>query len=378
MTVAATKSILAVNTGSSSVKFQLFADAPDLKLLAKGEVENIGSTPVFSATDEQTQRTEHKTLPVHSTCESALKLILKWNGEESGAWQVTSVVHRIVHGGSTFNASVMVTQDVMEKLRALIPFAPYHQPHNLAGIDIINKIKPEMPQIACFDTAFHYNHDALFTHYALPKTLRDKGIRRYGFHGLSYEWTAHTLRRDEPALAAGRVIAAHLGSGASVCGMLDGVSIDSSMGLTALEGLPMGSRCGNIDPGAVIYMIRGLGLSAEAAETMLYSESGLLGLSGLSGNVKLLQESDKPEAQFALDYFSLRTAQYIAQMAVALAGVDCIIFTGGIGEHSAPVRDSILARLAFLKPFAVHVIPANEERIMAMHARACLETHQRS
>jgi acetate kinase len=378
MAPAAKQSILAVNTGSSSVKFQLFADASDLTLLAKGEVENIGSTPVFSATDEQTQRTEHKTLPASCTYESALQCILDWTGYEIGNWQVTSVVHRIVHGGSTFRKSVMVTPDVMEKMKALSPFAPYHQPHNLAGIEIISKIKSEMPQIACFDTAFHSARDHLFTEYALPKKRRDQGIRRYGFHGLSYEWISHTLRRDEPALAAGRVIAAHLGSGASVCGMLNGTSIDTSMGLTALEGLPMGSRCGNLDPGALIYMIRNLGLSAEDAETMLYSESGLLGLSGLSGDVKVLQDSDKPEAQFALDYFSLRTAQFIGEMAVALGGVDGIVFTGGIGENSPIVRDKILARLAFLKPYAVHVIPANEERMMAMHAQACLETHKRS
>jgi acetate kinase len=203
--------------------------------------------------------------------------------------------------------------------------------------------------------------------------MRDKGIRRYGFHGLSYEWIAHALRQDDPALAAGRVIAAHLGNGASICAMRNGISIDTTMGMTALEGLPMGTRCGNLDPGALIYMIRDLGISADETEHMLYNESGLLGLSGSTNNVKILQENDDAEAQFALEYFSLKAAQFMGVMAVALGGVDGIIFTGGIGEHSAFIQEKILSRLAFMRPFEVRVIPANEERIMAMHARACLE-----
>ena len=272
-----------------------------------------------------------------------------------------------------FSKSVLITPDVIEKLKEFIPFAPLHQPHNLKAIAIINKFKPGLLQIACFDTAFHFRHDALFTEYALPETIRKAGVRRYGFHGLSYEWIAHSLRQDRPELAAGKVIAAHLGNGASICGMHNGLSIDSSMGMTAIEGLLMGTRCGNLDPGAVIYMIRDLKLSADETEHILYNESGLLGLSGATANVKILETSDKPEAQFALDYFALRAAQFIGQMAVALGGVDGIVFTGGIGENSALVRDKILARLPFMKPFEVHVIPANEERIMAMHAQACLE-----
>ncbi len=365
--------ILAINAGSSSVKFQLFAHTPDLTLLAKGEVENIDSAPSFWVIDEKTQLTEKKPFSSNCTYETAIQYILDWSSKENKAWLITAIAHRIVHGGVTFDRSALITPTVIEKLKELIPLAPLHQPHNLAAIEIISKIKPDIPQIACFDTAFHFGHDLLFSHYALPKKLRDKGIRRYGFHGLSYEWIAHTLCHNSPALAAGRVIAAHLGNGASICAMHNGVSIDTTMGMTAVEGLPMGTRCGNLDPGALIYMIRNLGMSADEAEHILYNESGLLGLSGLTNNVKLLQDSDTTDAQFAIEYFSLKAAQFMGQMAVALGGVDGIVFTGGIGENSAFVRDKILARLACMKPFEVHVIPANEERIMAMQTQVCLE-----
>ena len=216
----------------------------------------------------------------------------------------------------------------------------------------------------------------LFTEYALPQKIRDKGVRRYGFHGLSYEWIATVLRRDEPMLAQGRIIAAHLGNGSSLCAMRNGVSIDTSMGMTALEGLPMGTRCGNLDPGAVIYMIRELGFSPDEAEHCFYNESGLLGLSGQTNDVKTLQDSDTAKARFALDYFALKAAQFIGMMAVALGGVDGIVFTGGIGENSAFMCEKILGHIAFLKPFDVRVIPANEERIMAMHAQSLLNSFE--
>jgi len=367
--------ILAINAGSSSVKFQLFACTPNLELLAKGDVENIGGSPQFSAKDERTQQQENKALPSDCTDEGALQIILDWIHADGMDLHVLAAVHRIVHGGAVFGKSVLATPAVIEQMRELIPLAPLHQAHNLNAIEIMGRIKPGLAQIACFDTAFHFDHGPLFTQYALPKRVRDQGVRRYGFHGLSYEWIAHRLRQDDPALAEGRVIAAHLGSGASVCGMYKGVSIDSSMGMTALEGLLMGTRCGNLDPGALIYMIRDLGISAEEAEKVLYHESGLLGLSGWTNDVKLLEASDNPDAQFALDFFSLRAAQFMAKMAVALGGVDGIVFTGGIGEHSAFVRNKILSRLEFMKPFKVLVIPANEERIMAMHAAALLETN---
>jgi acetate kinase len=356
-----TGTILVINAGSSSVKFSLFENAAGLKLLTSGQVSGIGNTPIFSAGDDK------KTFAAGSTHEEALRYIFGWI-EERKYGAVAMAVHRVVHGGTLFRAPVRVTPEVLEKLRGLNSLAPLHQPHNLAAIDILKKLKPELPQIACFDTAFHAGHEPLFSLYALPQELADKGIRRYGFHGISYEWIAHVLRRDYPALAKGRVIVAHLGNGASLCAMKDGISIDTTMGMTALDGLPMGTRCGSLDPGAIIYMLRDLGIAADKAEHILYNDSGLKGISGISNDVKTLLESKDPKAAFALDYFSLHVAQFMGMMAVALGGVDGIVFTGGIGENAAPVRDNILQRLEFMKPYEVHVIPANEERMMAMHA----------
>lgn len=356
-----TGTILVINAGSSSVKFSLFENATDLKLLSSGQVAGIGGTPVFSASGDK------KTLQAGSTHEDALRSILGWI-EEHKHGAVVLAVHRVVHGGTLFHEPVRVTAEILEKLRGLNSLAPLHQPHNLAAIEILQKLKPELPQIACFDTAFHAGHEPLFSLYALPQELADKGIRRYGFHGISYEWIAHVLRRDYPALAKGRVIVAHLGNGASLCAMKNGISIDTTMGMTALEGLPMGTRCGSLDPGAIIYMIRDLGIAADQAEHILYNDAGLKGLSGISNDVKTLLDSKDPKAAFALDFFSLRVAQFMGMMAVALGGMDGIVFTGGIGENAAPVRENVLRRLEFIKPYEVLVIPANEERMMAMHA----------
>ncbi|HHY0177171.1 acetate/propionate family kinase [Legionella waltersii] len=372
--------ILVINTGSSSVKFQVFSIEPMLKLLARGKVNNLGSTPLFTATDEtrasQGQHVDKTELPADSTHENALHFILRWIETQNQNWQVSTVAHRIVHGGEHFKTSVRVNSEVMAQLWKLCPLAPLHQSHNLAAIKIISSLNPDLMQIACFDTAFHANHEPLFTEYALPQTMRDQGIRRYGFHGLSYEWIAHALRQNEPTLAKGRIIAAHLGNGASLCAMNNGISIDTTMGMTALDGLPMGTRCGNLDPGAVIYMIRELGLSPEAAESILYHESGLKGLSDWTYDVRLLQDSNEPKARFALDYFCMKTAQLMGMMAVALGGVDGMVFTGGIGENSSLIRDKILGQLAFLKPFESCVIPANEERVMAMHTLSILESNK--
>lgn len=372
-----TPSILVINAGSSSVKFQVFSRHPDLSLLASGKVSDLGGTPLFTATNKTTstqdKKVDKKSLPSNCTHETALGVILDWIKAQGRSWQVSVVAHRVAHGGVFFTKSVWVRQEVIEQLRRLCPLAPLHQPHNLAAIEIISKMKPDMPQIACFDTAFHANHEALFTEYALPQRICDKSIRRYGFHGLSYEWIAYTLQQNNPALAKGRIIAAHLGNGASLCAMHNGISIDTTFGMTALSGLPMGTRCGDLDPGVVIYLIRELGFSPDEVEHIFYNESGLLGLSGWTNDVKLLQESREQKAQFALDYFCLKGAQLIGMMAVALNGIDGIIFTGGIGENSVFVRENILRRLEFLKPFEMRIIAANEERIMAMHTLSLLE-----
>lgn len=376
MTHEANESILVINTGSSSVKFQIFLRHPSLQLLARGKINNLGD-PVFTAIDEtrasQDKQIDKTELSPDYTHEKSLQFILQWIEAQNQNWQISTVAHRIVHGGEHFKTSVRITPGVITQLRELYSLAPLHQPHNLAGVEMMNTIRPDIMQIACFDTAFHANHEPLFTEYALPQTMRDQGIRRYGFHGLSYEWIAHVLRRDEPVLANGRIIAAHFGNGASLCAMHNSASIDTSMGLTALDGLPMGTRCGNLDPGAVIYMIRDLGLSPEVVEDILYNKSGLMGLSDWTNDMFLLQSSNDPKAKFTVEYFCLRAAQLMGMMAVALGGVDGIVFTGGIGENSAIVRDNILRQVAFLQPFELRIIPANEERIMAMHTMSLLD-----
>lgn len=358
-----TGTILVINAGSSSVKFALFGTEKDLPLLAGGKVSAIGEAPVFMVADEK------KLLPAAATYEDALQAILQWIESHHAGWVIRAAGHRIVHGGNEFTRPVRLDETIIAKLRALSPLAPLHQPHNLAAVDVLAKLKPGLPQVACFDTAFHAGHTPLFSTYALPQDLRDKGVKRYGFHGLSYEWIAHVLKRDHPALAQGRVIAAHLGNGASLCALQNGKSVDTTMGMTALEGLPMGTRCGGLDPGALIYMIRDCGLSPDRAEHILYNQSGLKGLSGISNDVKTLLASPDPGARFALDYFALKVAQYMGMMAVALGGVDGIVFTGGIGEHAAPVRNAVLKYISFLEVKDTLVIPANEERIIAGHVK---------
>jgi acetate kinase len=365
-----TETILAINAGSSSLKFSIYEQHADLRLLASGVVTDVGGIPTFAVKVGDVKSNE--VLPITYTHKESVRHILGWI-EKRNLGAIAVVVHRVVHGGSQFKEPVIVTPEVMQQLYALTPLAPLHQLHNLAAIDILDKLNPGIPQIACFDTAFHAGHTPIFSCYAIPQNLTDKGIRRYGFFGLSYEWITHVMRRDHPTLAVGRVIVAHLGNGAGLCAMKDGVSIDTTMGMTALEGLPMGTRCGNLDPGAVIFMIRDLKISPDEVEHILYNDSGLKGMSGITNNVKHLEDSSDPKAKFALDYFSLRIAQFIGMMAVAVGGMDALVFTGGIGEHAAGIRQKTLQYLDFLKPFETLVIPANEEGIMAGHAFALMQ-----
>lgn len=361
-----TDTVLTINAGSSSVKFKLFAFTKDLAPLAEGKVSGIGTSAVFEAGGKK------QNISPGATHEAALRAIIEWVHAQKGGWRISAAAHRIVHGGTEFTAPVRINADVFHRLKQLCPLAPLHQPHNLAAVGIADSLLPQVPQIACFDTAFHAKHDPLFALYALPQELANKGVRRYGFHGLSYEWIAHVLRRDHAHLAKGRVIVAHLGNGASLCAMKNCQSVDTTMGMTALEGLPMGTRSGSLDPGAVLYMIRDLGMAPGAVEHVLYEQSGLKGLSGLTNDVAELLKSKDPRAKFALDYFALRAAQFMAAMAVSIGGVDGIVFTGGIGENAAPVREAIIHHLDFLGPLRALVIPANEECAMAMQALACL------
>jgi acetate kinase len=359
------KAILTLNAGSSSVKFRLFTFDAALSPLAGGRVVDIGGAPLFQARKEGGDE-QKQTLPARATHEDALAVIWEWlQMNRDASWDVSTVAHRIVHGGKRHDAPVLLTPDAVAYLEQLCPLAPLHQPHNLACVKILAGKNPDIAQYGCFDTAFHARRDKLFSTFALPASLRQKGVQRYGFHGLSYHWIAHCLRHDFPRLAAGRVVVAHLGNGSSLCAMKNGQSVDTTMGMTALEGLPMGTRCGSIDAGAAIYMQRSLGISLDRMEHILYEESGLKGLSGVSNDVKTLSSSDQESARFALAYFAMKTAQFIASMAVAIGGMDGLIFTGGIGENAANIRRAILDHLAFLPSFETHIIPANEERGMA-------------
>jgi acetate kinase len=364
------ETILVLNAGSSSIKFQVFR-LFDMNRLAGGQVSRIGGDAEFKASLAGGP-TESALLGKGADHATALSAVLAFIDRHDDGWRVAVVVHRVVHGGALYAAPVLATPDVMRDLEALIPLAPLHQPHNLAGIRAAEALVGAAPNVICFDTAFHARQEPLFQTFAVSKSLRDRHVRRFGFHGVSYQWIARTLANERPELANGRVVAAHLGNGSSLCAMRNGKSVDTTMGMTALDGLPMGTRSGAIDPGAVIYMQRALGMSAEDVETELYSRSGLLGLSSLTGDVRTLLDSNLPDARFALDYFTLKVAQYAAAMAISLGGIDALVFTGGIGEHAGSVRKAIVERLGFLGGFEVLVIPANEERMMAIDAYTLL------
>lgn len=366
------EAILTLNTGSSSLKFSIFGLTPELPFLLGGTVKDIGGKPTFSGQLQEGVKAFTESLPDKATHEDAVVHVLHWIDQQEKSWTLAAAAHRIVHGGRRYHAPTLIDAEAMRYLHSICPLAPLHQPHNLAGIEILSQKAPELPQYGCFDTAFHTTHDPLCATYALPASVRDKGVQRYGFHGLSYEWLANQLKTDAPALYAGRVVAAHLGNGSSLCALKGGKSVDTTMGMTALEGLPMGTRCGNIDAGAVFFMQRTMGLSVDECERVLYNDSGLKGLSGVSNDVKTLLDSQDPQAAFALDYYAFKVAQQIATMAVSIGGLDAVVFTGGIGENAAPVREKILAHLKFLPPFEVRIIAANEERNMARIASALL------
>jgi acetate kinase len=305
---------------------------------------------------------------------------------------VLGVGHRVVHGGSRYSAPAVITPQVMQDLQALVPLAPLHQPYNLAAIEAVADRLPEVPQVACFDTSFHRGRDAVVDVVPLPKQIRQSGVQRYGFHGLSYEFIASALLQVAPELAAGRVIVAHLGSGASLCALKNGRSVDTSFGFTALDGLCMGTRPGALDPGVVLHLFQGLGLTATEVETMLYKQSGLLALSGVSNDMRDLLASSEPGAQFAVDYFVYRAAREIGALAAVLRGIDGLVFTAGIGEHSAEIRARICDASSWLgidldpdanaqngarisgrrSRVSAWVIPTNEELMIARHTASLL------
>ncbi len=342
--------ILVINAGSSSIKFSAFpahADTP--RGVLRGRLEGLGVAPHLRVEDAEGRVLEADNWPAGTALghDDAMAHLLEKLPTWLKGWRVSAVGHRVVHGGARFSTPVQVDTDVLHHLEALIPLAPLHQPHNLAPIRMLLSQAPELPQVACFDTAFHHTLPDVARTFALPQAIAARGVRRYGFHGLSYEYIASVMTRRDPALA-GRVVVLHLGNGASMCAMREGKSVATTMGFTALDGLPMGTRCGALDPGVVLYLIRGLGMDVDDVQTMLYEQSGLLGVSGISGDMRELEASDDPDAARAIDLYAYRIGQELGALAAALGGLNAIVFTAGIGEHSAHVRARVCRGAAWL------------------------------
>lgn len=381
---------LVLNAGSSSLKFAIFraASAADWPIVARGNLEGIGTSPKMSARDGSGTAMPTPALPAAvRDAGGALEHVFAWLRASFSDGRIIGVGHRVVHGGPQFAHPAIVTPEVLAELRKLVPYAPLHQPYNLAAIEAVAKHRPEVPQVACFDTSFHRSLPAVAKLIALPAEMRRGGVERYGFHGLSYEYIASVLPQVAPQIAQGRVIVAHLGSGASLCALCAGRSIESTMSFTALDGLCMGTRPGAVDPGVILYLFQGLGLSVKEVETILYKKSGLLGISGVSNDMRDLLESDEPSAHLAVDYFVYRVAKEVGALAAVLGGLDALVFTAGIGENSPEIRRRVCEACAWLgiefdpqantakascisrKASAVSVwmIPTNEELMIARH-----------
>ncbi|HUH49074.1 MAG TPA: acetate/propionate family kinase, partial [Mycoplana sp.] len=338
--------ILVINAGSSSLKFKVFAIGDDLKKLLRGQLEGIGTAPRLRIKGSDGQVLADQSYAAADVPDqlAAMRLVGGWLREQHEG-RLVAVGHRVVHGGPDYDRPVLINEDILRNLERFVPLAPLHQPSNLAPIHAILERRPDLPQIACFDTSFHRGHSAVTSHYAIPEHFFSEGVRRYGFHGLSYEYVAGKLGEVAPDIAGGRVIVAHLGSGASMCAISDGKSIESTLGFTALDGLPMGTRCGQIDPGVVLYLLQQRGMTAQEVQDLLYKDSGLKGLSGVSNDVRMLLESKDPRASFALDHFVHRIGLHAGSLAASLGGLEAFVFTAGIGENSPQMRARIAARL---------------------------------
>lgn len=344
--------VLTLNAGSSSIKFGLFEAGAEPALVASGLVERIGeagAARIKARSAEGTPLAERGLDGAEAENHTgALTAVLGLLREHHPDRPVAACGHRVVHGGPDFAQPVRVDDAILAALARFEPFAPLHQPHNLAGIRAARAAFPEAAQVACFDTAFHRSHPWVNDVFALPREYLDRGVRRYGFHGLSYEYIAGALAAIAPQIHAGRVVVAHLGNGASMCGLLGGRSIGSTMGFTALDGLPMGTRCGQIDPGVILYLLEQEGLSTAEVTDLLYKRSGLLGLSGVSNDMRALEGSDAPEAAQAIDYFVFRVRRELGALAAVLGGIDALVFTAGIGENSVLVRERVCEGLGWL------------------------------
>jgi acetate kinase len=344
--------ILVANAGSSSLKFALFkknkADQPVAE--ATGQVEGIGTQPRLTVKNAVGQALVDRAHDADEVLHhgGAIAVIRSWLHEHDQGAEFLAVGHRVVHGGQHFSEPVLVDTKVLTELEALVPLAPLHQPQCIAVIRAVRDAMPTLPQIACFDTAFHHAQPAIAQAFAVPRRLTDEGVRRYGFHGLSYEYIASALPALRPELAGARVIVAHLGSGASMCAMRSGRSVATTMSFTPLDGLVMGTRCGDLDPGVLLYLMDRHGMDARALEQLLYHESGLLGVSGISSDMRILLASDDPSAKEAIELFVYRIGRELGSLAAALGGLDALVFTGGIGERSAVVRAQICRQAAWL------------------------------
>ncbi len=386
--------LLVLNAGSSSLKFSLFAAGP-LDLRLHGEIEHIGSAAHFVARDSRNTVLGEKRWSEPLGHTQALAYLLDFLPRAAAYDKLVAVGHRVVHGGRDFAGPVLVTPEVLAKLDKLVPLAPLHQPHSLAAMRALATLDASIAQVACFDTSFHRTQPPVAQAFALPASITDRGVQRYGFHGLSYEHAASVLPELDTRAATGRTVVAHLGAGSSLCALSAGRSIATTMGFTALDGVPMATRCGNLDPGVVLYMLQGLGMSPSEVENVLYNQSGLVGVSGISGDMRDLADSSSAHAKAAIDLYVYRIGREIGSLAAALGGLDTLVFTGGIGEHHPAVRAGICAAAAWLgvevdasanasggprisspdSRVTAWVVAADEEQVIAQHTVHTLKLH---
>jgi acetate kinase len=387
--------IAVMNAGSSSIKFALFETEGELSVLFRGQVEKLGVSPRLTIKDANgTEIVQQEWTAEALDHASATRKILDSVLELLDGQRVKAVGHRVVHGGTRFSEPTLVNRSIVAELRELCPLAPLHQPHNLAAIEAIASAASHIPQVACFDTSFHRRQPELAQMFALPNDLKELGIRRYGFHGLSYEYVSKRLKELEPQIASGRVIVAHLGNGSSLCSMVGGRSVATTMSFTAVDGIMMGTRCGSLDPGVLIYLMDERGMDARALEDLVYKRSGLLGVSGISSDMRTLRASAEPAARLAIELFVYRIVREIGSMAAAAAGVDAIVFTGGIGQNDAQTRADIAKGCEWLgltidpaanlagatrldasqSNVAALLIPTDEEQMIARHTAIVLES----
>ena len=392
--------ILVLNAGSSSIKFSVFTvRADELAFAINGQIEGLYTAPRFRAKNAagneiDARKWDDGTRLGH---DGAIEYLIQFLGEHREDHRLIAVGHRVVHGGLKYSEPTLINAQVIAKLEKFVPLAPLHQPHNLAPIRIVLERMPQMPQVACLDTAFHRAQPELAQAFALPSHITERGVRRYGFHGLSYEYIASALPAVDAKAAAGRAVVAHLGNGASMCAIKAGKSVASTMGFTAVEGLPMGTRCGALDPGVMLYLMDEMEMDARAIEKLIYQQSGLLGVSGVSSDMRELLASPEPRARLAVDLFVYRIGRELGSLVAALGGLDALVFTGGIGEHAVAIRERVCRDAVWVgveldtvangksgprisaasSRVAAWVIPTNEELMIARHTRALLDADAR-